>query len=433
MQRYEKYKDSGIDWLGEVPQHWEVKKLKYILKEINVRSSLGTEELLSLSKHKGVLPKSNLEERTGGALSLVGYKLVYKNSLVFNKMQAVNGLIAVSKVFGITSPDYSIYESITHNIHYIGKLLSLPLYLEQYKKVVTGVMDGFIRLYTDDLFGIFSLLPPLHEQKAIVEFLDDKCEKIDAAIVLKEQQIEKLKELRQITIHNAVTKGVSHFKGKVVPTKDSGIDWIGEIPQDWEVKRLKHVSLKIGSGVTPSGGATTYLDEGIPLLRSQNILFNEIDLSTVAFISQRVHDSMSNSKVKKYDVLLNITGGSIGRCNIVDFDLEMNVNQHVCIIRPVYINPFFLNKLIASEIGQLQIWYYQQGGGREGLNFQNLKNFLFPVPPLSEQEEIVAYLEEQTSKIDKAIVQKQEQIVKLKEYKQSLINEVVTGKIKVTA
>src|SRR5690606_313256 len=169
-----------------------------------------------------------------------------------------------------------------------------------------------------------------------------KCAKIVELVAIKEQQIDKLKELRQVKIHQAVTKGINPN----AEMKDSGIDWIGEIPKHWEVKRLKTQSSKIGSGITPNGGATGYLDEGIPLLRSQNILFERIELSNVAYISTTIHNQMNNSKVKKWDVLLNITGGSIGRCNVVDFDLEMNVNQHVCIIRPQNINSYFLNYLL---------------------------------------------------------------------------------------
>ncbi|MCI5223057.1 MAG: restriction endonuclease subunit S [Candidatus Electrothrix sp. AR4] len=209
--------------------------------------------------------------------------------------------------------------------------------------------------------------------------------------------------------------------------KDSGVDWIGEIPAGWEVKSIKHVTVKIGSGVTPSGGGTTYLNEGIPLLRSQNIHFGKIDLEDVARISSNVHMSMLNSHVHRGDVLLNITGGSIGRCHYVTSDYPMNVNQHVCIIRPSkQIQTKFLNAIMTSEIGQGQIWFHQQGGGREGLNFQSLKNFMLPFPPFPEQTAIANFLDEKTTKIDTAISQKEEMIALLKERKQILIQKAVT-------
>jgi type I restriction enzyme S subunit len=216
--------------------------------------------------------------------------------------------------------------------------------------------------------------------------------------------------------------------------KDSGVEWIGEVPGHWEVKKLKYLTSKIGSGVTPSGGGTTYLDDGVPLLRSQNIHFGSIDLVGAAKISLDTHHSMSNSRVRKGDVLLNITGGSIGRCHYVEADSEINVNQHVCIVRPILtVETEFLNAILASEIGQAQIWFYQQGGGREGLNFQNLKNFYVPFPCASEQRNIVRHLKETSSKLNQSIDLHAKQIAKLKEYRTVLIDAAVTGKIRVTS
>ena len=293
------------------------------------------------------------------------------------------------------------------------------------KPLYTGLRNTISK---DNFFSFKTFVPPLSEQTAIAAFLDHKTALIDKAIVIKEKQIELLKERRQILIHKAVNQGLNPN----VKMKDSGVEWIGEIPEHWEVKKIKHITTKIGSGVTPSGGGTTYLYSGIPLLRSQNILFGKIELEGVAYISEKTHSSMSNSQVRKGDVLLNITGGSIGRCHFVDFDIPLNVNQHVCIVRPsTSIASIFLNSLLASEVGQGQIWFFQQGGGREGLNFQAIKNFLIPLPPKSEQSEISKYIETITSKFLTALSLKQQEIEKLKEYKALLINGAVTGKIKV--
>lgn len=203
-----KMKDSGVEWIGEIPEGWEVKRLKFLLNELNIRSETGAEELLSLSKYCGVIPKSSLEERAGGAESLIGYKIVKENHLVINKMQAVNGLIAVAKISGITSPDYSVYfvkdESVL-NIDYLCQLILQPQYLAEFKRRVTGVMEGFIRLYTDDLYDVTISLPPIQEQTAIVSHIGTQSDKIDKAIKLQEQQIEKLKELKSTLIDSAVT------------------------------------------------------------------------------------------------------------------------------------------------------------------------------------------------------------------------------------
>jgi type I restriction enzyme S subunit len=203
-----KMKDSGVEWIGEIPEGWDVKRLKYLIDEYNVRSTNGNEELLSLSKYYGVVPKSSLEERAGQAESLVGYKKLNQEDLVINKMQAVNGLMAVSKISGITSPDYSIYRTKNKdilNIDYLGMLVLQPNYLAEFKRRVTGVMEGFIRLYTDDLYDVYSCLPPIQEQNEIMEFIENITQKIATTISLKEQEIEKLKEYKATLINSAVT------------------------------------------------------------------------------------------------------------------------------------------------------------------------------------------------------------------------------------
>ncbi len=200
-------KDSGVEWLAQIPEKWKLMRLKFLLSEINIRSETGNETLLSLSKYKGVIPKDSLDERAGGASTLVGYKKVFKDNLVINKMQAVNGLLAVSELEGITSPDYSVYcaKDNSVNIHYIAFLLNQPEYLAEMKKRVTGVMEGFIRLYTDDLFDIKVLLPSYADQLKIVQYINTVIKQVEEATSNLVQQIEKLKEYKTTLINDAVT------------------------------------------------------------------------------------------------------------------------------------------------------------------------------------------------------------------------------------
>ncbi|MEZ4601220.1 MAG: restriction endonuclease subunit S [Syntrophotaleaceae bacterium] len=206
------------------------------------------------------------------------------------------------------------------------------------------------------------------------------------------------------------------------------MEWIGEIPEGWDVKRLKLVVSKVGSGVTPKGGANAYQLDGIPLLRSQNIHFNGLKLDDVAYISQEIHDEMQNSKVMDGDVLLNITGASIGRCYFSDGSLEeANVNQHVCIIRPASaIGTKYLYYLLRSDVGQKQIDVDQTGSGREGLNFEVLKNFLFPLADTAEQTAIATFLDRKTAEIDQLIANKEKLIALYEEEKATIINHAVT-------
>ena len=176
----------------------------------------------------------------------------------------------------------------------------------------------------------------------------------------------------------------------------------GDIPKSWFIRKLGECTEKVGSGVTPNGGSKAYVETGIPLIRSQNILSGKLKLDDVAYITQAQHDKMKGSKLHARDVLLNITGASIGRCAVLpdNFD-EGNVNQHVCIIRTTNVlDPSFCGFFLNSSFGQKQIWSLQAGGNREGLNFQQIKSFAIITPPIFEQQKIAEVLSTVDKKID---------------------------------
>ncbi|MCG3731715.1 restriction endonuclease subunit S [Vibrio cincinnatiensis] len=432
MPKYESYKDSGIDWIGLVPSSWELEKGKWLFQK-EERSINSNDEIVTCFRDGTVtLRKNRRTEGFTNALKEHGYQGIRKGDLVIHAMDAFAGAIGVSDSSGKSTPVYAACtprkKGQVNPYFYAYYMRDLAL-----SGLIESLAKGIRERSTDFRFNDFAQLtlplPSYKEQTLIVAFLDTKTAQIDEAIAIKEKQINLLKERKQIIIQQAVTQGLDQN----VSMKNSGVDWIGKIPTHWDIKRIKHVTSKIGSGVTPSGGGATYLDEGIPLLRSQNVHFDRIDIDDVARISQKIHDGMANSKVKKGDVLLNITGGSIGRCFYVDTNEEMNVNQHVCIVRPTKnIDTIFLNAILASEVGQGQIWFFQQGGGREGLNFQSLKNFWLALPPKQEQREIVSFINKTSVEMNNIVDSLQKQISKIKEYRSSLINSAVTGKIKIT-
>ena len=431
FEKYDAYKDSGVDWIGEIPNHWCVEKSKWLFS-LRKEKALKNEEQLTASQKYGMIPQNEFMALEGRRVTQVEFnseilKHVEKGDFVIS-MRSFQGGLEYSEYTGSVSSAYVALKPITGIFSLFFKyLFKSQRYIEALQSTSNLVRDGQALRY-DNFCMVDLFLPPIEEQMKIANFLNQRIIDIDQAIAIKEQQIALLNERKQIVIQKAVTQGLDPN----VPMKDSGVEWIGQIPEYWELKKIKHVTSKIGSGVTPSGGGATYLDEGIPLLRSQNIHFNRIDLNDVARISEKVHHSMSNSKVRKNDVLLNITGGSIGRCYFVETSEEMNVNQHVCILRPKKnISSIFLNAVLASEVGQGQIWYFQQGGGREGLNFQALKNFDIALPPIEEQILISKKVEEIYQQFGNMNAHIQMQIEKLKEYKTTLINDAVTGKIKV--
>ncbi|MCF0177904.1 MAG: restriction endonuclease subunit S, partial [Bacteroidales bacterium] len=271
------------------------------------------------------------------------------------------------------------------------------------------------------------LAPETIEQQRIAEFLDRKCAELDAVIEKTNTSIVEFKKLKRSVITEAVTKGV--WKNRAM--KNSGIEWIGEIPDGWNVTGIGRFVSKIGSGKTPSGGAETYANEGILFLRSQNIYDTGLSIDNPTFITEAVDEEMRGSRVQPYDVLLNITGGSIGRCCIFYPEYgRANVNQHVCIIRtiPDKLMPEFLHYYWISSLGQTAISLYQTGGNREGMSSNAISKSPIPLPTISEQKEIVAFLDLKCTEIDKLIAKKEQYIVELESFKKSLIYEYVTGK-----
>ncbi len=213
--------------------------------------------------------------------------------------------------------------------------------------------------------------------------------------------------------------------------KESGIDWIGEIPSDWEVVKVKYLTSQIGSGKTPKGGSEVYVQTGVMFLRSQNVYNDGLHLDDVVYIDEKTNEEMASTKVKPYDVLLNITGASIGRTCMVTKNFQgANVNQHVCILRPIQekILPILFEKIMQSSFIFNQIYSVQNGSSREGLNFDDIGNLVFTLPHnIEEQQKIASFLEGKCNNIDKAIWLQLKQIEALKQYKVSVINENVTS------
>ncbi|MDX2248973.1 MAG: restriction endonuclease subunit S [Bacteroidia bacterium] len=439
--QYPAYKDSGVEWLGQIPEHWEVRRFKFLFKEINEKSNDGSEELLSVSQYTGVTKKSDKVENGDlltTASTLEGYKKVYINDLVSNIMLAWNGSLGFSPFNGITSPAYSVYRLNEGNserfFHY---LVRSEIYKSEFKRKSSGVIESRLRLYTDDFYKIWSLLPPPNEQTRIAAFLDDKTAKIDRAIAQKEQLIALLKERKQIVIQQAVTGKLKMENGEwkmrpIAEMKDSGVEWIGEIPEGWEVKKLKFVVKKHFSGGTPPTDKLEYWGGGIPWISSVDVKSDYLSNSAREISVEGLKQSSSNMAPKGSVVFVTRSGILQHTFALSILEIDMAINQDIkCIIfsGQIFV-PYFL-RLIQGNSSKILVETRQQAATVESINVSAFFNLSIPIPPLPEQSAIVAHIESQSANIDKAIGLQERQIEKLKELKASLIDGAVTGKIKV--
>ena len=417
-------KHSGVPWIGEIPRSWSIMPHKRVMHKVKeIQEHYNGENILSLTM-RGVIVR---DLDAGGKMPTTfdGYQIVYPNNLLqcLFDIDVTPRCVGLIKDEGLTSPAYSQFTMYSNG--YAPYYDYLLRYMDDRKTLLHLSKNLRSSLTETDFGAILTCVPPIAEQKKIAEYLDKKCGEVNEMIALQEQIIEELKAYKQSVITEAVTKGLTPN----VPMKDSGIEWIGEIPEHWIISKLKFFTSKVGSGSTPTGGSNVYVNDGIKFLRSQNVYFEGLILDDVVYISDDVDEKMKGTRVQEGDVLLNITGGSIGRCFYVDSTLgNANVNQHVSIIRPYKALTKYVKYYLQSNIGQHQVKQLQTGGNREGLSASAIKEFRFLDIPITEQQTIADYLDKKCSEIDKLISIKQQKIESLKEYKKSIIYEYVTGK-----
>lgn len=428
MERYSEYKDSGVKWLGEIPSHWELLKSKYLWKETFENSTSGKEDLLSVSQYTGVT-KSKADSRSE---SLIGYKIVHKDDLVINIMLAWLGGLGVSNDEGVVSPAYCTYKLIRdYNPKFLHYLYKTPMYLAEFARHSTGVVPSRWRMYTDDFGQVVSLLPPVEEQDAIVLYLDAATSKIDKAIAMQQKMIDLLNERKQIIIQNAVTKGLDEN----VEMKDSGDRWIGLFPSSWTTRRLNFSSWIRARLGWKGLKASEYVDNGYPFLSAFNIVNDKIKWENLNFINKYRYDESPEIKLSVGDILLVKDGAGIGKCARID-ELpcgESTANGSLAVITANYFVDYcYLYYFMISKSFKDHTELLINGMGVPHFTQGEMKKIVIPIPSKSEQQAIVAYLDKQMQRFDSAISNCQRQIALLQERKQIIINEVVTGKVKVS-
>lgn len=423
MRRYESYKDSGVEWLGEIPSHWEMQRSKFLFKKIE-RKVKEIDQIVTCFRDGQVTLRAN--RRTDGftnALKEHGYQGIRKGDLVIHAMDAFAGAIGVSDSDGKATPVYSVclpYNKQKVNVYFYAYYLrNLAL-----SGFITSLAKGIRERSTDFRYADFAELllplPSYSEQQKIAQFLDDKTAKIDQAVDLAEKQIALLKEHKQILIQNAVTRGLNPD----VPLKDSGVEWIGQVPEHWEKYPL-FVQAKISSITNHIDKEllSVYLDRGV-------IRFSDVDEKRTNVTSL---DLSKYQLVRKGNFVLNnqqAWRGSVG------------ISNYEGIVSPAYLILELSNKFESNYAnylfrnGTMVAHYFVASKGvgsiQRNLYWGNLRRTPIFIPPLSEQQRIADYLDAHIAKIDQAIALKTAHIEKLKEYKNVLINDVVTGKVRVS-
>jgi type I restriction enzyme S subunit len=406
LLKYPAYKDSGVEWLGEIPEHWEVSKLGTILTPVSENNRVDL-RLLSITRERGVILRDLENEAENHNFipdDLSNYKVLRKGQFGMNKMKAWQGSYGISQYDGIVSPAYFIFKlrSDVHSEYYHYAIRS-KLYISFFGSSSDGVRIGQWDLSKPRMREIPFLIPPLQEQTAIANFLDKKTALIDQAVGIKDKQIELLKERRQILIHKAVTKGLD----KNVKLKDSGVEWIGEIPEGWEVKKLKYFS-KIKSGdsivnenLKDDGEFEVYGGNGF---MGYNNKFN----------------------VQNQNIIIGRVGAYCGNIRLINEKKWISDNALILILTNESDYNYISIVLSAGNLNSLN-----SSNAQPLITGTKVMNFALPLPSKIEKEEILKFVETATTKISIAISLKEKEIEKLKEYKASLINSAVTGKIKV--
>ena len=427
MRRYESYKDSGVEWLGEVPSHWEISSLGKILLSVSEKNRPDL-PLLSITRELGVIKRDTEDQDSNHNFipdDLSNYKILKKGQFGMNKMKAWQGSYGVSDFTGIVSPAYYIFDFIKSiNPQFFHWAIRSKVYVSFFGSASDGVRIGQWDLSKSRMKLIPFVIPTLSEQQKIAQFLDEKTAKIDQAVDLAEKQIALLKEHKQILIQNAVTRGLNPD----VPLKDSGVEWIGQVPEHWDVKKLKFVS-KINQHTLPenTNGSLSikYVDIG-------SVSF-ENGIEKVENFSFKNAPSRARRLAHRGDIVVSTVRTYLKAITMVKEEHQDCIfsTGFAVITSNECLEDNFFELYAKSDAFTEQVSVFSKGMSYPAINSTDLSNLWITVPPISEQQKIADYLEIQVSKINQAITLKTAHIEKLKEYKSVLINDVVTGKVRV--
>ena len=427
--RYPKYKPSGVEWLGDVPEHWEMTRLKNLFSLMK-RLPEAQDNIVTAFRDGEVTLRSN--RRIDGFTNAIhehGYQRILRGDLVIHAMDAFAGAIGVSDSTGKSTPVYSVcaprYKGI--NTYYYGRLLRHMALSGYINSLAKGIRERSTEFRWSESSNVLVSLPPPTEQTAIATFLDRETSKIDALVGEQQRLIELLKEKRQAVISHAVSKGLNPN----APMKPSGIQWLGDVPEHWELGRIKSLSSFVTSG--PRGWSERIGETGALFIQSGDLNDQlEVEFATAKRVQVDNDAESVRTRLHEGDVVVCVTGaktGNVAVCENIPHDAY--VNQHVCLVRPnSEILPMFLGLVLKSKLGQ-SYFEVSQYGLKQGLSLENINEAPVTLPDMDEQRKIISYIDIETAKLAALTAQAEQAIELLQERRTALISAAVTGKIDV--
>ena len=426
---YPAYKPTAIPWLGDMPAHWDVRRGKHLMAPVDIRSKTGGEELLTVSAQHGVIPRETANVTMFKAESYVGYKLCWPGDLVINSLWAWAHGLGVSQHHGIVSSAYGVYRAFpTLDARFLHLLVrSIPFQWELQVRS-KGIWMSRLQLTDESFLSAPFPLPPLHEQRAIVRYLDCADDRIRRYLDAQRRLVALLEEERQAIINQAVTRGLDAD----APLKPSGIEWLGDAPAHWEFVQLGRIgAFSKGSGGTKDDEVAS----GLPCVRYGDLYTTHkyfID-ETRSYISP--DRTFAYTRIQKGDVLFPTSGETIeeiGKSAVNLIDGSVYCGGDLIIFRPTMpVDPKFLGYALDCDAAQAQKSKLGRGITIMHIYSRQLKYLWLPLPPLPEQRAIVRYLDRAIAAIDAKIARARRLIELLEEYRTRLIADVVTGKLDV--
>lgn len=419
-------KDSGVDWIGIVPEHWEMRRAKAMFRQ---STSKGNDRLvlLSATQDRGVVDKSTLDSvvQVSEDADLSTFKTVHKNDFVIS-LRSFQGGFEISHEEGVISPAYTVFRQSKQTYpHFYRHLFKSYGFIDKINSLTVGIREGKNIQYVDFADMLLPYIP-LAEQQRIAEFLDRKCAEVDEMIALQEQIIEELKAYKQSVITETVTKGLN----PAAPMRDSGIEWIGSIPKHWEVCRMKNVCTQNPNSLSEK--------------EDKELEFDYVDIGSVSFekgIFKSEHyafkdaPSRARRKASLGDLVMSTVRTYLRAIDIVNTEEKANYiySTGFAVLTPFdKIKYQYLSYISKSQYFLEQVGILSKGINYPSINSTDLMTISIALPTLTEQKTIADYLDDKCADIDSLIQTKQSKIDSLKEYKKSIIYEYVTGKREVT-